>query len=50
MKSAKRTTIPYLKSFNIKKNTTYGVGNLGPCLGQAQTYGGVKLINVIPHS
>ena len=28
--------------------TTYGIENPGPGLGQAQTYGGVKLVNKIP--
>ena len=36
------TTI-YSKLLTQKKRTTkYGVGNLGPGLGQAHTYGGVK--------
>jgi hypothetical protein len=39
---------PYLKSLNTQKNTTYGVGNPGPGLGQAQKCGGVKPVNVIP--
>jgi hypothetical protein len=30
-----------------KKTTTYDVGNSAPCFGQAQNWGGVKLINVI---
>jgi hypothetical protein len=27
---------------------TYAVGNPGPCLGQAQKCGRIKLVNVIP--
>ena len=38
-----RTTIFHLKRFNnSKKATTYGVGNPGPGLGQAQRCGGIK--------
>jgi hypothetical protein len=32
----------------INKTTTYNVENPGHCLGQAQTYGGVKPVNEIP--
>jgi hypothetical protein len=33
---------------NIKKTTTYDVGNPGPCLGQTQKCGGVKPVNGLP--
>ena len=44
----KQTITSCLKSLNIKMTTTYGIENPGPSLGQAQTYGGVKLVNKIP--
>jgi hypothetical protein len=37
----------YLKSLNTQKNTTYGVGNPGPGLGQTQKCGRVKSVNGI---
>ena len=36
------------QSLNIEKTMTYAVGNPGPCLGQAQKCGRIKLVNVIP--
>jgi hypothetical protein len=38
----------YLKSWNIKKFMTYGIGNPGPGLRQAQKCDWVKLVNGIP--
>jgi hypothetical protein len=46
--STRRTTISHPKSFGIKKTPTYYVGNLSPCLGQAQKCGRDTLINDIP--
>jgi hypothetical protein len=40
--STKRTITYPLKSLNIKKTTTYDIGNPGPDLGQAQKCGGFK--------
>jgi hypothetical protein len=37
-----------LKLMNIKKTTTYDIGDPGPGLGQAHKCGRLKLINVIP--
>jgi hypothetical protein len=48
--SIKRTITSHLDPFNIKKTTTYDVGNLDPGLGQTPKYGGVKLDNRIPTS
>ena len=45
----KTTTIAsHFKSTNIVKNTTYDVRNPGPGMGQAESCGGVKLVNGIP--
>ena len=41
-----------LHSLDVKQITTYDVWNAGPCLGQAQQCGGIKLVNGIskfPH-
>ena len=44
----KRTTTSHLKQLNTTgPRTTYGAGNLDPDMGQAQTYGGIKLVNVV---
>jgi hypothetical protein len=48
--STKRTTISHLKSLNTKITTTYCVRNQGPGLGQAHTFGGVKLVRGIINS
>jgi hypothetical protein len=46
--STKWTTIFHLKALNTKKKTmTYGIGNPGLGLGQAQKYGRIKLVNGI---
>ena len=45
--STKWTIASYLKSLNIKKTTTYDVGNPGPGLVQAPKCGRVKLVNGI---
>ena len=39
--STKQTATSHLKSLNIKKTSTYDVGNLGLGLGQAHKCGGV---------
>jgi hypothetical protein len=41
------TSDPHIKSLNIWMTTTYGVGNPGPGLGQAQNGGGIKPVNVL---
>ena len=47
--STKQTTTCQLKNIEHKKKTiTYGIGNSGPGLGQAQQCGRVKPINGIP--
>ena len=35
----------HLNSLNMKKTKIYGVRNPGPGLWQAQTFGGLKLVN-----
>ena len=52
-RSSKRRIISQRKSSNVHTHThtrtkTYGVGNLGPGLGQAEQCGRVKLVNRIP--
>ena len=37
----------HLYSLNTKKTRLYGMGNLGPGLGQAQKCGMIKLVNGI---
>jgi len=43
--STNRTITSRRSSLNIKKTMAYDVGNPGPGLGQAQKYGGVKLLH-----
>ena len=44
-RSTKRTITSHLISWNRKKTTTYGIGNQGPGLRQAQKRGVVKTVN-----
>jgi hypothetical protein len=37
-----------LNSLNTRQSTTYDIGNPGPGLGQSQTFGRLKTVNVIP--
>ena len=46
--STTQTISSCLKPLNTKKTTTYGVGNPSHCLGQAQRYGWIKLVDGIP--
>jgi len=43
-----KTITSHLNSLNTKKTMTYDVVNPGPNLGQAQKFGGVKLVYGIP--
>jgi len=45
--STKRTITSHTKQLHIKMTMTNDFGNLGPGLGQAQQWGGIKLLNVI---
>ena len=44
----KTNNTSHLQPFNTKKTTTYGVGNPGPGLKQAQICGRVKPVNGNP--
>jgi hypothetical protein len=51
--STNRTTTSQFKSLNKQKKkkkwtAIFGVGRIGPSLGQAQTRGGVELVNEFP--
>jgi hypothetical protein len=43
-----RTIISHFKPLNMKKIMTYGTGNQGSGLGNAQNCGGIKVVNGIP--
>jgi len=47
--STNRPITSHLNSLNTQNTTSYGVGNLGPGLGHAQTCGGIKPVNGIPN-
>jgi len=45
--NSKRTIISHLNSLNTKNNTTYDIENPAHGLGQAQTCGEAKPVNMI---